>query len=426
MFYEVLRKRWPDIGEQCEFSENQQLDYEFLAQGEIVGLRINGIQLASLYDAYREAELQASRIPDNQKFIYLYGLGTGDLARSLLRRPGLKKLYIILLNTQMLRIVDKVFPLDDIVADERVEMILAKECEEVQKPFAASPSCLSLADPQSKKLADKVFLELGSEYNTHRHQDSDSWMAQQLAANDSLLDLDGTVDELLAEGLDEVIVVGSGPSLEMSLDWIRDNESKTIIAADSALKPLLQAGISPNIVVAIDPHGDYVGKHLDVDPQTAKAIDLVYFPVVRNDVLRAWPGRRFIAYPDHALYQGFAKRFPQAMLFASGSVIHPAIDLAVRMGATSIYLAGVDFAFIGDNTHAQGSSFKRELNSKDTLPGVFTTIINGEGVDVKTQTSFLGYLSDLESYINKTSDVKFINLSRKGAMIKGTIYSDVH
>ena len=42
----------------------------------------------------------------------------------------------------------------------------------------------------------------------------------------------------------------------------------------------------------------------------------------------------------------------QGQLYVGGSVIHPAVDLAVKMGAARITLFGADFAFPMNKTHA--------------------------------------------------------------------------
>ena len=424
MSYEIIRKRWPRIAEVVECADNQQLNYEILEQGNVTGLRINGILISSLYEPHREALLQASSVAESSIVAYVYGLGTGELPRVLLRRPKIEKLFLVIFNPQVVRILLDNFSLNDILVDERVELLLAKDCDQVQKPFSAIPSCLSLASEGSRQIADKVFFELASQYNAIRHQNGDTWIAQQLSENIPLLESDHKVSELYFDKIADAIVVGAGPSLQYSISWMQENKNKLIIAVDSALKPLMNAGIVPDIVVAIDPAGDYVGTHLGIDSSIGKYIKLVYFPVVRNDVLTAWPGLRYMAVPDHPLYYELVSRYPRDVLYASGSVIHPAIDLSVHLGAKTVYMVGVDFAYSGEATHAEGSSFKRDLDFDKQVPGVFTTVENGEGLPVKTQVSFLGYLSDLEDYIVKATDITFVNMSRQGARIKGTIYPD--
>src|SRR5688500_9262099 len=63
------------------------------------------------------------------------------------------------------------------------------------------------------------------------------------------------------------IVVAAGPSLDANIDALREvGEHAIIIAVDTALRPLLAAGISPHVVVAVDPT-EANGRHLwDLSP----------------------------------------------------------------------------------------------------------------------------------------------------------------
>jgi hypothetical protein len=424
LFYELIRERWPHIWDSIQSTDSHPLQYTVLEEGPVRSIQVNGIQLSSAYNPWREAELQAARVPMNHDTVYLYGFGTGELARLLLQRPQITKLVIVILNPQLFRVVAEFFPSIDILQDPRVYLASATEFGDVRLPFAASTASLALADDQARSLAEKVFVELAAEHNAARHGESDSWIGKQLNENESLIATDGDVQELLQDKVEQAIVVGAGPTLAQRMSWLKAHTDKYMVAVDAALKPLLMHGLKPDVVVSIDPSGDHVSRHLQVEESSAKNIDLVYFPVVRNDVLKAWPGPRYVAYPRHKLYHELDARLPRGKLFASGSVLHPAVDLCVKKGAHKIYLVGADFAFPDEHTHVEGSSFNRSLSSSGELPGVFTRVTSGEGKEVKTQSSFLSYLTELEGYISRWPNVEFINMSRKGARIKGTVYPD--
>ena len=50
------------------------------------------------------------------------------------------------------------------------------------------------------------------------------------------------------------MIVGAGPSLDDSLAALaRSRDRAVVLAADTALRPLLAAGIRPDIVAAVDP-----------------------------------------------------------------------------------------------------------------------------------------------------------------------------
>jgi hypothetical protein len=134
-------------------------------------------------------------------------------------------------------------------------------------------------------------------------------------------------------------------------------------------------------------------------------------------VLQRWPGARLAAYSASPLYQDIRRELPRGELFSSGSVIHPAADLAVKMGAACIKLYGADFSFPDFVTHAPGAAFTRRIqkNSRQVW------VLNAAGERVPTNPNMRGYLRDLEHYIAAHPQVNFINTGRRGANIAGAI-----
>jgi hypothetical protein len=101
-------------------------------------------------------------------------------------------------------------------------------------------------------------------------------------------------------------------------------------------------------------------------------------------------------------------------------VIHPAVDLAVRMGAAQVTLFGADFAFPNDKTHAGWSD--GDLGPQ--LTHARHWVLDGHGGRVRTQLNFRSYLTELERYIARHPQVSFFNTSRDGALIAGTTYAE--
>lgn len=99
-------------------------------------------------------------------------------------------------------------------------------------------------------------------------------------------------------------------------------------------------------------------------------------------------------------------------------MIHPAVDLAVKMGAVQVTLFGADFAFPGDKTHAGWSD--GDLGPQ--LGAAKHWVLDGHGQRIKTQLNFRSYLCELERFIAGHPQVRFYNSSRAGAMIAGTAF----
>ena len=154
-------------------------------------------------------------------------------------------------------------------------------------------------------------------------------------------------------------------------------------------------------------------------PEESDSVGLVYFPMVSPEVLLAWQGPRYGAYSASPLYEEVRGLLPRGELFSSGSVLHPAVDLAVKMGAGRVTLLGTDFAFIGEETHA---GWPAGLLTPTNMPTHW--VLNGHGQRVTTLLNFRSYLCDLERFIARHPEVSFFNTCRDGAWIDGADYDE--
>lgn len=99
-------------------------------------------------------------------------------------------------------------------------------------------------------------------------------------------------------------------------------------------------------------------------------------------------------------------------------MIHPAVDLAVKMGGKQITLFGADFSFPMNRTHAGWQDGELGPLLRDARHWV----LDGHGQRVRTQLNFRGYLCELERYIHSHPEVAFFNTSRSGALIAGAAF----
>ena len=172
------------------------------------------------------------------------------------------------------------------------------------------------------------------------------------------LDLD-ICDHVLA-GL-PVIIVGSGPSMNDSIEAIRDNAANAIIiSAGTGLGILLRAGIKPDfhceienlpiVYEAVKSHRqgglDFSGIHLiaapSVDPRIPKEFDETTF-VFRDSVTAS----QLMADENLILNTG-----PTIANFAS--------RVALALGASRIYLFGIDLGAVSkEKHHADDSVYNR-------------------------------------------------------------------
>ena len=416
----IVEQRWPKIWKSVKNASRLKTAY---LDGETPQptLFIDGIHLCSGYDQISEAELQASLVPEGSSCAWIYGIGIGAVERILLRRRYMERVVVVIMNSDVMMESFQYFDHSHWLSDPRTDLVLAEDEDDIHFPFAAIPSCLQLASEPAARLRDLVFLELATPFIEARHRAHDEEMGRRLEENLNFIRSDGDVAELFGSRKGKTVVVAAaGPTLACHYDrLLTQNEKHCLIAVDAALKPLVEAGVLPDIVVTIDPSREGIYPFFSGVPSAFFSDKtLVYFPVVHADILKLWQGRRLGSYSTSILYEGVRNKYPKEILFSSGSVLHPSVDLAVKMGASRVILLGADLSFPGGKSHVTGSPASLEKGKDRSLHWV----LNGHGDRVPTTASLRGYLRDLERYVAECTTVEFVNGSREGARIEGTSY----
>lgn len=414
----LIRQRWPALWPRLLAQDVESIQAE-LTEGLGSTLSIDGIQLTSRHDRVQEAELQAASLPE-VAVLHLYGTGLGDLPRALLGRSGLKRLEVKIMNGALFALVLRLLDQQEWLADPRVELMMAGDESEIRLPFFALPPELLLVEDAAARIRDRLVSEIELPFASARFDAEHPAVTRRLAENQPLLASDGDVASLfgLARGK-HALIVASGPTLQTNLATLQAQlqtrrQDYLLISVDTALAFLLRHGIRPDIVVTID---DAIhGSRLPAD-QSAQTT-LVYYPTVPTAALLAWQGPRKAAYSRSPMYQTLRQEIPKGTLHSGGSVIHPAVDLAVQMGCQQVILLGTDFAFPGELTHSGWADGALGPTASQAL----SWALDGHGRRVKTNPNFSAYRTELERYIARHPEVHFWNSSREGAEIAGCSY----
>ncbi|ABS09102.1 motility associated factor glycosyltransferase family protein [Shewanella baltica] len=418
----IIERRWPIVAATIKSQSINHLD-SHLVQGQNQTISVNGIQLSSRHDRMAEVNLNIDQLPSHSHIVHLYGLGLGDLPRELLLSYPLEKLNVTLLNVAITQLVLSYTDQTDWLSNPKCELHLATPESTLILPFITSSAELVLADDDGAVLRNKILIHYQTLFAARSHQTQDPQILARFQQNTALVQQDDDVSELYLVPRQQVIVVGAGPSLEAALSQLecisKRKNRPLIIAVDTALKPLLQNGIRPNIVVSID--ADINETHLL--PTQSAGINLVYFPRLSSEVLIRWQGKRFVAYGKHALYDSLRAIKHHDTLYTGGSVLHPAVDLAVKMQAKEVFLIGCDLSFPNNKTHTCWAD--GELNMHIASQASHQWVLNNQGKKVTTSLSFISYIDALEAYIRVHPNTVFHTTSTLGAKIKGCQHMDI-
>ncbi|CAE6917459.1 6-hydroxymethylpterin diphosphokinase MptE-like protein [Vibrio sp. B1FLJ16] len=227
-----------------------------------------------------------------------------------------------------------------------------------------------------------------------------------------------------------VIVIGAGPTLEDNLpelvrvSQLKKHKRPLIIAVSMAGSLLLKQNIIPDILVHVDRGQGMVaqGKHLpDFIPfeLASEGTALVYATLVEREIIEGWKGSAFYANLNTCDYDESHKLLPTDRLFIHGSVIAPAVHMAMSFATKNVYFMGMDFGFPDKKFHAGMS------NDTHTAGIIMNeSVLNGYDEEIETDRSYRTFLTGVESLVMSAPNLTFINCSRKGAKIKNTEYLD--
>jgi hypothetical protein len=212
-----------------------------------------------------------------------------------------------------------------------------------------------------------------------------------------------------------LVLVSAGPSLDRNIDQLRGVEDRCfILSVDTALRPLLAAGITPHAAIMADP-SELNAQH--IVGALPKSTYLIAEQAAHASALQT-ATKRFLfglgLFPD----QLFGKfRFGKATLEAWGSVATTALDLACRVGANPIIFAGQDFAYswnrdYASNTIYHGNWFDVTESGQVQIPDVRNN-------NVYTTETLIAYRDFFVRRMKRELGVRFINATEGGILTQG-------
>lgn len=220
------------------------------------------------------------------------------------------------------------------------------------------------------------------------------------------------------------IIVAAGPSLNKNIMDLKKAVGKAcIIATDTAMKPLLNAGIIPNLFVIVDGlKPELLFHHKDIS-----RVPMVTMVGVSTGPMDCHKGKKFFYLNGPGMEMEMLKELGEKEgedrslpdLMTGGSVATSAYCLALNMGAKTIILVGQDLAMTGNKTHADGT-FKEKMDDIDVNSGTYMEVEAIGGGKVLTRSDFKFYLEWYEKWINKWDHITTVDATEGGALIHGS------
>lgn len=448
---EALQDRYSEIDElpeKCLLEVNNKNNTGILAAAveEIAGRKILyavkeniQYQLDSLYNSNYMidtwfAGLQKLRFHSK---VIMFGLGNGMYIEKLLKETD--RDVVILIYEPSLTILCKAmehFDLSGIIQNERI-ILYVKDCMPVTfgeclEEFIKYEDLSGLI--QSKYLNySELFIEESNYFDYEIKMESlYEGAAAELWEHHGKVYYSNTMSNIrhlyksknLADLWEKIpkdipaVIVAAGPSLDNNIEVLKKAKGKCfLIAADSALKPLLKHDIIPDIFVSVD--GGKMQAHFS--DERVKKIPLLCNLQSQETLLQQHEAEEFFTRGVDVYVQKYMEEKGIVLpgLNTGGSVANDCFELARVLGLKTIVLVGQDLAYTDNKTHS-ADTVRGEWNTE--VASLYTLTLEGvDGNPILSSYEFQIYLHWFEERIKKFPELKVIDATEGGAKIHGAL-----
>lgn len=215
-------------------------------------------------------------------------------------------------------------------------------------------------------------------------------------------------------------IVGAGPSLNDSIDYLKKHQDKAIIVScGSAITPLLNAGIVPDYEVVQERVWQFERHEQKHDLDLLKQVTLLKLNVVSTKIDQF--------YKDTLVFQKF--RDPGSSLLESKypattavnpTVTNAGIAMCADLGVKEAYLFGVDYGAPADSDrmHANNTFYDNEKVDDSVASKTPYELPGNLGAVIKTTPVLSWSHNTTEAKLAQFPKIKWFNVG-EGARIKG-------
>ena len=219
------------------------------------------------------------------------------------------------------------------------------------------------------------------------------------------------------------ILIGAGPSLDDSIDFLKSVRDKAIIVcSNSPYRKLINSGIRPHLVVTADPMlptlQGFQNVSLDGIPLAAP---YSAFP----EIIRRFAGRVITWNTLNPIVAALKQRTginPGTQILEKGTVSSCVLDISRVLGCRKVLFIGQDMAirqdgkyYVEDSAYGDSGSHYASIDRVQNLPGNTLEKVPVEG-------RLFVYLKTFEEFIAQNPQVQYRNLAEFGAFVKGAPY----
>lgn len=227
--------------------------------------------------------------------------------------------------------------------------------------------------------------------------------------------VDGVLQDLQKK---KIVIVAAGPSLDKNVHLLKGKKNGTVvIAVGTVFGKLIRMGIIPDYVVFMDAQDRTFGQMeglLDLQLQ----VPIIVESTACWKFIRYYQGPKMIAYQKgYELAEEKAEKEGTVLFETGGTVTSLAIDIAIKGGASEIICIGMDLAYTGGATHAEGTMDRGKAEETEVVE------VDGYyGDKIYTKLIFNMYREWIEKRIQNCKETTFVNATEGGVYVKGMLH----
>ena len=211
-----------------------------------------------------------------------------------------------------------------------------------------------------------------------------------------------------------VYLVAGGPSLNNSIDILKNREADSLIlSVGTVVARLKKEGIQPDFAIVIDV-SDTIYHQLNGNVDYEKT-SLLYMISANAKAVASFAGEKYAIFQKgFNMAEDYAREHGFRLVNTGGSVSTTALDVCICLECRKVICLGLDLAYTGNRTHAEGTLGVVDVTQTQDLP----TVKNVFGKMVPTSSSLSSFHKWIENRIADERRVEFVNVS-DGAYIEG-------
>ena len=442
---EVLRKRFPIVlGRILDCENEQPINHKYVSiKGNEVLHTIRGDSLFPTYGEGKKDELLKRWVTNlkikSESLYSLTGFGDGSHIKEFFENTsGGTHFLVVEKDPALLRETLSKFDLSDLLSNDRL-LLGTGECDDSFFKDLQAAAMLGLADVNSVVFSPLHCVDEG--YYDHARNE----MVRQYLVIRPLMEVNLRTGTNLQENTLEnmpymsnspdvgeladlfkdtpFILVGAGPSLDDSIDFLREVQDKAIIVtSNSPYRKLINSGIRPHLAVTADPLSPTLRGFQNV---SIEGVPLACPFSAYPEIIRMFSGRilSWVTFsPIVDVLKEASGLKPGTPIMEQGTVSGCVLDLSRLFGCKKVLFVGQDMSVRADGKYYTDDSAYSDTGSHFThkkdghiLPG------NCED-EVLVEGRLFVYLKTFEKFISENNQVEYRNLARSGVKVKGAPY----